>query len=419
MGRTLTAATSGITDADGKTNAENGDTGYAYTYQWVRVDADGVSNETNIAGETSKTYILAAADVGKKVKVKVVSFTDDQDNAEGPLTSDAYPAGSATITAGTACAEVWCATLTVQGLGSGHRGCANGSTGNRCSNAAHLTEDEFTHDGTDYDVTSVQVRSDGELRLWVSPNIATGSRSLVLHVGSDTFAFEDAETKGVNYRYWNNSGLSWSIGDVVELKLAESTTTTTNTPATGKPKISGAAQVGRTLTAATTGIMDADGLPSSFTYQWVRVDGGAETNIAGATSKTYTLVQADAGKRFKVKVSFTDDAGNREGPLTSNEYPASGVNGELRLTDGPTGNVGRLEVFHKGQWGTVCDDRFDNPGNIAPEKACQFMGYATGEWVKRGDSRIANIPVAPSSQKIWLDDVRWSRPGHGRPAWRW
>ena len=85
VGATLTEATTGITDADGKTNAENGDAGYAYTYQWVRVDG---STETDIAGGTSKTYPLLAADVDKKVKVKV-SFTDDQDNAEGPLTSDA------------------------------------------------------------------------------------------------------------------------------------------------------------------------------------------------------------------------------------------------------------------------------------------------------------------------------------------
>ena len=38
VGGTLTAGTSGIADADGKTKAENGDTGFAYTYQWVRVD---------------------------------------------------------------------------------------------------------------------------------------------------------------------------------------------------------------------------------------------------------------------------------------------------------------------------------------------------------------------------------------------
>ena len=197
VGETLTAATTGITDADGKTNAENGDAGYAYTYQWVRVDADGVSNETDITGETSKTYILAAADVGKKVKVKVVSFTDDQDNAEGPLTSDAYPAGNATITAA-------------------------------------------------------------------------------------------------------------------------------NTAATGQPAITGTAQVGQTLTASTSGIMDDDGLPASYTYQWVRVDSDGvsnETNI-GSDASTYTPSSSDVGNRIRVKVSFTDNAGNPEGPLPSDAYPS-------------------------------------------------------------------------------------------------
>ena len=355
--------------------------------------------------------------------MKVVSFKDDQDNAEGPLTSDAYPAGSATITAGTTCAEVWCATLTVQNLGGGHRGCANSVPGKECSNTSHLTEDEFTHDGTGYAVTSVQVRSGGELRLFLNPDLTTATQSLVLLVGAERFAFADAVTQGVNYRYWNNTGLSWTSGDVVELKLAESTTTTTNTPATGKPKISGAAQVGRTLTAAIGTIADADGLPSSFTYQWVRVDGGAERNIAGATSKTYRLVQADAGKTFKVKVSFTDDAGNREGPLTSNEYPASGVKGELRLMNdnGPTTTgEGRLEVFFRGEWGTVCDDRFGRPfrpnpkdreapmvDSVAPQFACRLMGYATGAVVSRAGLGITSVSPEPEDggPKIWLDDV--------------
>ena len=95
-GAELTANTDGISDPDGKTKAESGDAGYAYTYQWVRVDSNGTSNETDI-GSDSSTYTLLAADVGKKIWVKV-SFTDDADNVEGPLTSDAYPA-SGTVAA--------------------------------------------------------------------------------------------------------------------------------------------------------------------------------------------------------------------------------------------------------------------------------------------------------------------------------
>ena len=77
----------------------------------------------------------------------------------------------------------------------------------------------------------------------------------------------------------------------------------------GAPTITGTAQVGQTLTAATTGITDADGLTSvSYTYQWLRVDGTDEANISGENSSTYTLVDADLGTTLKVKVSFTDDA---------------------------------------------------------------------------------------------------------------
>ena len=193
--------------------------------------------------------------------------------------------------------------------------------------------------------------------------------------------------------------------------------------AMGKPKITGTAEVGQTLTVNTSGLTDQHGNTKAengdagfaYTYQWYRIDAGAETQITGARGRasTYTLLQADAGKTFRVEVSFTDDAGNSEGPLKSNEYPARAENGELRLADGPSDNEGRLEVFHAGEWGTVCDDQFDERvddprtphdrrriPNLAPLKACQFMGYASGQVTPRG-----NISMAPSA-KIWLDDVR-------------
>ena len=71
--------------------------------------------------------------------------------------------------------------------------------------------------------------------------------------------------------------------------------------------------MGETLTADTSGIADADGLTNAtFAYQWLADD----TTIQGATSFTYTLADTDAGKTVKVRVSFTDDAGNSE-TLTS------------------------------------------------------------------------------------------------------
>ena len=87
--------------------------------------------------------------------------------------------------------------------------------------------------------------------------------------------------------------------------------TPVNTAATGAPTITGKETVGRTLTANIGGITDADGLPSAedFTYQWIRVDGAVETNILGATGKSYIVVAADQNKMLKVKVSFEDSLG--------------------------------------------------------------------------------------------------------------
>ena len=64
----------------------------------MRVDDDGASNPVNITGATFDTYVLTAADVGKKVKVRV-SFQDDLYRADSVpasttemLTSAAFPA---------------------------------------------------------------------------------------------------------------------------------------------------------------------------------------------------------------------------------------------------------------------------------------------------------------------------------------
>ena len=88
VGETLTAGTSGISDGNGKSRAENGDAGFAYTYQWVRRVG---GTDSNISGETASTYTLTAADEGNKVKVKA-RFTDNAGYAEGPLTSSVFPA---------------------------------------------------------------------------------------------------------------------------------------------------------------------------------------------------------------------------------------------------------------------------------------------------------------------------------------
>ena len=86
-----------------------------------------------------------------------------------------------------------------------------------------------------------------------------------------------------------------------------------NIRATGAPTISGAAVVGQTLTAGTSGISDADGLTNvTYSYQWLADD----TAVDGATSSSYTVQASDLEKVIKVRVDFTDNEGNDES-LTS------------------------------------------------------------------------------------------------------
>ena len=100
-----------------------------------------------------------------------------------------------------------------------------------------------------------------------------------------------------------------------------------NNPAMGAPTITGAVRVDETLVAGIRSIADADGLDAAiFEYQWVSNDGNADTDIAGATDSTYTIVPGDRGRTVKVRVSFTDGAGNRES-LTSEPTGRAGAPG--------------------------------------------------------------------------------------------
>ena len=108
-----------------------------------------------------------------------------------------------------------------------------------------------------------------------------------------------------------------------------------NSPAIGAPAISGTVQVGEELTAGTSGIADEDGLENAaFSYQWL----AEGSDISGATARTYTLSNSDEGKAIKVKVSFTDDAGNDE-TLTSVPTAAVAGAGPTEPPAQPTGLI--------------------------------------------------------------------------------
>ena len=192
-----------------------------------------------------------------------------------------------------------------------------------------------------------------------------------LQVGGLSLEFP-ADSSGESNFQWNDVDVQWEDGQVIHARIvptAEIDAPQANTPATGVPAVSGTAQVGETLTADTSSVADADGLTDvSYAYQWIRTDGGADADIAGATDSAYTLTGDDQGKTIKLRVTFNDDNGNSE-----------------TLTSAATAEVGKEPQFLVSNLGVSVASGIMRPLNAARSGFAQAFttgaktgGYALG-----------------------------------------
>ena len=304
VGQTLTATVGTIADVDGLPAPFFSDA--STTVQWIRVEG---GTETDITDAVASTYTLVDADAGKKIKVKV-GFSDTYANDEGPLTSDAYPS-SGTVLAAPNTAATGGPFMT----GTQQVGHTLTATVGTIADVNGLPNPFLTDANTSFQWVSIYVGTETDI---------TGATGMTYTLMREDWgrhlrlkvSFQDAQG--------NSEGplAGASVGPILKPN---------NTAATGKPGITGTARVGQTLTATVGTIADVDELRSPFisnaatTVQWIRVEGGTETDITDAVASTYTLVDADAGKKIKVKVGFRDTYANDEGPLTSDAYPSSGT----------------------------------------------------------------------------------------------
>ena len=348
---TLTVAVTDISDPEGVTNID-------LQYQWTRDDGTDV---TDISGASSATYTLTDADAEHKINVNV-TFEDDEGNPEGPFTATATEAVVPTEVLVRNTAQTRNATGSdfdnqsptkmAQSFTTGTEadGYALTSIGIHFKNATPVSTASSRITATLYNDSSGEPGD--ELCTLVDPPTFTSS-------GLQTFSVPTAGTDRCanladNTTYWiileNDSSTpnyvtttnvhnedagsltGWSIADqhhefsstfmdwvlstspiLIEVRGENAVP---NVTATGVPTISGTPQEGSTLTAGTSGIADGNGL-GTLKYQWVRVAGTVQTDIDGATASTYTPTEEDLDQTIIVRVSFIDQDGHPEGPLSS------------------------------------------------------------------------------------------------------
>ncbi len=117
-------------------------------------------------------------------------------------------------------------------------GCDNTSTGNRkCSDSNTLDDDDFTDDGTNYEVKKINRRSNGTLEFEFNTRATAATQGLTLVIDGVSYFIGDANSETINNKsnwMWNNANLSWAEGNTVSVKLVAN-----DIAATGQPTISG------------------------------------------------------------------------------------------------------------------------------------------------------------------------------------
>ena len=369
VGQTLTADVSGISDANGLTNA-------TFSYEWA-----------NFHGpvKDGKEYTLVDRDEGDCGCWLTVTYTDDAGHEErvfgepiGVVAPSSNNAATGAPTIGGTAQVGETLTADTSGIADAD-GLVNATfsyqwtsnDGNSDTDITGATDSTYTlvaanegktikvrvsfTDDADYSETltsaataAVSAQSNsGSQAPTIKGIVQVGETLTVDTTGIDTGP--NRSTSGFSYQWISNDGTTdTDITDATdstytlvgndegkmikvrvsftndegnsETRTSDATTTVAaraNSLATGAPAITGTAQVGDTLTADTSGIADADGLTSvSYSYQWISNDGTSDTDITDATGSSYTLVADDEGQTIKVRVSFTDDEGYTES-LTS------------------------------------------------------------------------------------------------------
>ena len=198
---------------------------------------------------------------------------DDTENETVTVTNDASGGGyddiSQTLTVTVADNELWSAVLTV-----GKDSALERFGYRSISTYGSLSPNNFTHEGTTYNINAFQFRGGDTLYLGFSPDI-TFKSVVTLIVGGQSFSASDA-TATSDSLSWADPGLTWAVGDTVNVAL---TATRPAAPAPFEPT-PGDKQISLSW---------SDPSDSTITGYQIRQDDGAWTDISGSSATTTSV----------------------------------------------------------------------------------------------------------------------------------
>jgi hypothetical protein len=243
------------------------------THQWERCNASGSSQScTPIAGATAGTYTIVNADVGHALRLDVTA-------------TNAYAART-----------IWSITATI-----GNPAIAGQQypwiDGDSTAVGNTLTVDTGTWNGSPTSYAYQWQRCAPDYSA-CTPIAGATSNTYVLQP-ADLGALVDVTVTATN-AFGSTTVWAWGAVRVGAPRIVHGYA----------PWITGdTSTVGATLT-----VSDGTwaGSPTSFTYEWQRcdADGNVCAPIAGATARTYVLVEADVGHRLAAAVTATNAVGS-------------------------------------------------------------------------------------------------------------
>ncbi|HEX8102960.1 MAG TPA: PKD domain-containing protein [Solirubrobacteraceae bacterium] len=247
---------------------------YAYEYQWQRCDAQGAAC-ADLAGATGSTYSPVAADVGRRLRVKVRAQNDVGVSDWSTSNASARVAAAPKPPLNTVAPAISGKAQPGQTLTASH-----GS---------------WTESPTSY--TYSWLRCDGADACY-----AVGGYDATYTVATNDLGFR----MRVEVTAYNAAGGSSPVRSGATAVVEEAPTAP---GLVAVPTISGEPWVGQVLTG-TDGAWT--GNPTGYAHQWLRCDDVAENciPIEGATGQTMLLGDADAGHAIRFRVTARNAAGD-------------------------------------------------------------------------------------------------------------